>query len=38
MKDEILNKTIKSLESSIEKVPDNVQMMINLAELYLKSD
>lgn len=38
MKDDILNKTIKSLESSLEKVPDNEQMMINLAELYLKND
>ena len=38
MKDDILNKTIRSLETSLEKYPDNVQMLTSLAEMYLKSD
>jgi tetratricopeptide (TPR) repeat protein len=38
MKDDILNKTIRSLETSLEKYPDNVQMLTSLTELHLKSD
>ncbi|MBN1903030.1 hypothetical protein JW926_17030, partial [Candidatus Sumerlaeota bacterium] len=38
MLNEIVTKTIKSLETSLAKYPDNVQVMISLAEIYLKCD
>lgn len=38
MNKKIVDKTIKSLEHSLEKHPDNVKLMTNLAEVYLKND
>ncbi len=38
MQNKITAKTIKSLEASLQKYPDNVKLMTSLAEVFLKSD
>ena len=38
MNQDIIQKTIRSLEASLAKHPDNIQVMTSLAEIYLKCD
>jgi len=38
MNQDIIQKTLRSLETSLAKHPDNVQVMTSLAEIYLKCD
>lgn len=38
MLNEVVTKTIKSLEASLVKYPDNIQVLTSLAEIYLKCD
>jgi len=38
MNQDIIQKTVRSLETSLAKHPDNVQVMTSLAEIYLKCD
>ena len=38
MNREIIDKTIKSLEASVARFPDNPKLMTSLAEMYLKCD